>query len=374
MKPAVSTVDVHSREQHHLLALTWRRPPRLPPSYQNTVLRFQERKGLLQGQAGKTASDRYVEVGRAIRDFEKQLHKEWCAEAEERLPSLLCDHVLAFDIQASVASVVAAEQKLKGEVPASAKMVAGTATRESVAVRPVFASLPRLLRFSSMLAPRLCPHARPPPPPCALLAPTDVAVLAFATLQDHPEVLTSHTRLAVNYSQELLDLVAEAKYLDFMGLAVPEAAVNVTLQEEKHAEFIDALLKMVERFHAVVKALDPATERLLRRHLDDLGVVVLPGLQRLNWNSLGIADFAVRCNQALSKFEAILIPVQKNAKDVENTLHAISTATLFQYYSAFPADIRAVVRQVSTGGSFFFSFFFSPGFFLPFFLCFELLF
>lgn len=132
-----------------------------------------------------------------------------------------------------------------------------------------------------------------------------------------------------------------------MGLAVPESAVNVTLQEEKHAEFIDALQKMVERFHAVVKALDPATERLLRRHLDDLSVVVLPGLQRLNWNSLGIADFAVRCNQALSKFEAILIPVQKNAKDIEATLRAVSTATLFQYYKAFPAELRLGVRSRS---------------------------
>ena len=103
-------------------------------SPQNTVLRFQERKGLLQGQAGKAASDRYVEVGRIIREYEKQLHRDWCLEAEARLPNLLCDHVLAFNTNASIESVITAEQKLKGDVPASAKMVAGTASRESVTV------------------------------------------------------------------------------------------------------------------------------------------------------------------------------------------------------------------------------------------------
>lgn len=100
-------------------------------------MRFQERKGLLQGQAGKAASDRYLEVGREIRDYEKQLHKEWCVHAEDRLPHLLREHVLAFDQEASLASVAQAEQQAKTNTLASAKMVAGTATRESVTVRCV---------------------------------------------------------------------------------------------------------------------------------------------------------------------------------------------------------------------------------------------
>ena len=53
------------------------------------------------------------------------------------------------------------------------------------------------------------------------------------------------------------------------------------------------------------------------------------GLKRLNWNSLGILDFANRCNSALGTFEGVLNMVHKNAVDIEAFLANISSASLF---------------------------------------------
>ena len=45
---------------------------------------------------------------------------------------------------------------------------------------------------------------------------------------------------------------------------------------------------MLDRFHDVVGGLEEATEALLAKEIKDLAGVLMPGLKRLNWNSLGL--------------------------------------------------------------------------------------
>lgn len=118
------------------------------------------------------------------------------------------------------------------------------------------------------------------------------------------------SRLQVDYSNELRLLLAEAKYLDILELEVPQILVNITLQEEKHHQLRQTLRILTERLHKVLSSLDSPTQALLEPHLRELAAAFQPGVYRLNWNSLGVADFAERCTQALSKFQSVLIPVQ----------------------------------------------------------------
>lgn len=122
--------------------------------------------------------------------------------------------------------------------------------------------------------------------------------------------LTSSSRIRVNYHRALRTLIAEAKYLDILNLKVPDALVNISLQEDKHIDLQHRLALIVKRFHATMSSLDAPTERLLSAHVRALAIVVQPGLGRLNWTSLGIRDYADRCSDALTKFESVLLPVQ----------------------------------------------------------------
>ena len=147
------------------------------------------------------------------------------------------------------------------------------------------------------------------------------------------EQLTNDIRFAVNFTKELREIILEAKYLDSLGLQVPEVVINVSLREDHFFEYVDALQKMVERHAALASSLDKATELLLTAHTADMGVAVLPGVKRLNWNSLGVLDFAVRCNQAIDKFESVVFMVRKNADDIERNLALIRTGRLFELRS-----------------------------------------
>ena len=65
-------------------------------------------------------------------------------------------------------------------------------------------------------------------------------------------------------------------------------------------------------------------------HIKTLQRVVKPGAKRLNWSSLGIHDYIVKCEEALSKFESLSNQVLKNAHDIEERLQTIEMACLFK--------------------------------------------
>jgi dynein heavy chain len=109
--------------------------------------------------------------------------------------------------------------------------------------------------------------------------------------------MDSMDRVTVNFRPELSDMIRETKYLDRMGCMVPEAALNVALQEEKYINYIEAINDMLSHYHSQLYSLDPAEANLLQSHIVELKRVMKPGFTRLNWNSLGIPDFIARCNQ-----------------------------------------------------------------------------
>lgn len=65
-------------------------------------------------------------------------------------------------------------------------------------------------------------------------------------------------------------------------------------------------------------------------HTKTLRRVLKPGTKRLNWNSLGIRDYVLRCEQAITKFESLVNQVQKNAQDIQDRLKVIEGIKLFK--------------------------------------------
>jgi dynein heavy chain len=145
-------------------------------------------------------------------------------------------------------------------------------------------------------------------------------------------------KFVVNYDPELRELVSEAKYLDTLMMDVPELAVNVTLQAHKNEEYVDEMKKMLSRLHALMEEIDTHTEALLADHLHNLAIVLAPGLERLNWTSLGVHDFVGRMNAAISKFEGILFHVNKNEADIREILTQFEDAVLFSRDRSWATD------------------------------------
>lgn len=113
------------------------------------------------------------------------------------------------------------------------------------------------------------------------------------TIADVPK--DQSERYVVNFKNELREIIRETKYLDRLGLQVPNSALNIALQEDKYFEYVEQLSLMLKSYHAILDELNSAEKKLLMEQIQELKRVMKPGFSRLNWNSLGIPDFISRC-------------------------------------------------------------------------------
>uniref|UniRef100_A0A8C6Y8I9 Dynein axonemal heavy chain 10 n=1 Tax=Naja naja TaxID=35670 RepID=A0A8C6Y8I9_NAJNA len=156
-------------------------------------------------------------------------------------------------------------------------------------------------------------------------------LLARSVRSDEVETTSEKsTRFVVNFSPILREIINETKYMEHLGFPVPEIARNVALQEDKFLRYTDNIKQMLDHYHKLVGTLNEAEMQLLDEHMQDLWRVFRSGYKRLNWNSLGIGDYILRCTQAIGKFESLVHQIHKNAEDINNKLLLIESANLFK--------------------------------------------
>ena len=162
-----------------------------------------------------------------------------------------------------------------------------------------------------------------------------------------------------NFSPDLLMIIRECKYLDRQGFPVPEAALNVTLQEDKYHHYVMDLDIMLKNYNNVVDSLSTVEKELLKKKLAEMQkgeskehtsqistfhygnktniynlfitlAVMKTGFTPLNWNSQRIPSFIEACNKEVEKFKSVLGEIQKNAVMIEEVVSAIDSTVLVE--------------------------------------------
>ncbi|KAI8814786.1 dynein heavy chain and region D6 of dynein motor-domain-containing protein [Cladochytrium replicatum] len=229
-----------------------------------TIVRFQSLQEMLLSEQGRAVTRKYLTVAKSMREFEDQLYTTWCSSVEYNSLNLLKTHILV---------------------------------REFV-------------------------QANPSTQAAGVIATTGFGGTSVGRV---PNVVE---RLQVNFKPELKELIKETKYLDKMGFSVPEASMNVALQEEKYYAYVENLSTMLTSYNNVLELLDGVERKLLAVHIQELKRVMKAGLTRLNWNSLGIPEFIQRCNQEINKFSSMVNQIRKNSSNIANAVEQISRAVL----------------------------------------------
>uniref|UniRef100_A0A8C7BQU9 Dynein axonemal heavy chain 10 n=1 Tax=Neovison vison TaxID=452646 RepID=A0A8C7BQU9_NEOVI len=215
----------------------------------HTILRFQEVEEILDSERGREVKQKYLEVGRTMKDYEDRKYEQWRETTELVLPTLMKKSLL---------------------------------TKTS-------------------------------------------------SVADETANLEKGAMFAINFSPALKEIINEAKYLEQLGFSVPELARNVALQEDKFLRYTEGIQRMLDHHHKLLGTLNEAESLLLDDHSQELMRVFRSGYKRLNWSSLGIADYITRCKQAIGKFESLVHQIHKNADDISNRLMLIESINLFKY-------------------------------------------
>ena len=128
------------------------------------------------------------------------------------------------------------------------------------------------------------------------------AGLQATLLIRHPDT----GRLFVNFDQEILQLVREAKCLDRMGIEIPDSAKMVLLQEERFKSHFNQLSFVLHEHSRVMNKIAPVVARLLTPHVVDLEHLLKPAMVSLSWTSMNIDAFTQAFHTGLQKLEQLI--------------------------------------------------------------------
>eukprot|EP00798_Chlamydomonas_sp_ICE-L_P031303 gene31303-6451_t len=157
------------------------------------------------------------------------------------------------------------------------------------------------------------------------------AGLAAPLLIQHPET----GKVLVNFDKEIMQLIRETKYMQRLGIAVPESAQMVLLQEEKFKFYYNQMTYLVKEYDGIVGQLQPTIKPLLRPHLEDMENKVTPGFSLLTWTSMNIDGYLHRFKQGLARLEELVRKVVDLVDNrMEMNLRQIGSTVLVE----LPAD------------------------------------
>ena len=165
----------------------------------------------------------------------------------------------------------------------------------------------------------------------------------------HPET----GNLLVNFDKEIMQLMRETKYLQRMGVDVPESAKMVLLQEEKFKHYYNQLSYALREYDRVVATAAPVCLEMLGPHLRDLENRLRPGMYSLTWTSMNIDGYLNRIHDGLARVEELIAKmndvlenrVEANLKHVARTLFVNLPAEQSYTYEEFLSTQARYIKK-----------------------------
>ncbi|NXF04120.1 DYH10 protein, partial [Smithornis capensis] len=170
-------------------------------------------------------------------------------------------------------------------------------------------------------------------------------LLTVSSVTEESVTTTKSVCFTMNFSPILQEVIVETKYMEQLGLPVPEIARYVALQEDKYLRYTSKLKSMLDRYHKLVETLNEGETKVFDDHIQELWRIFKSGHKRLTWNSLGISEFIVHCTQAVGKLESLVHQIRNISKDISSKILLIESANLFKFPLAKDGDALPEAKE-----------------------------
>jgi len=290
------------------------------------ILRFQMTGGnLLITSEGQAACQKYIKVAKAMAKFEQGRLSEWIKYAEDLVPKKLKENLFKEETYVDPAELTENQKKRPDQKTDGLQPVARGQEQKvfdlkdsSRNERSAASGSHRSFRSGSNRT--RGSYGR------SMLHGAPVEDDDDDDYADVEQVLNK--KFSIQFSPELVEVMRETKYLDRMGIDIPETPRNLALQHEKLYRLVARSQDMLQSFEELQVKMNDAEKRLLIKKIKDFHRVLEPGKDPLNWTSMGIEDFISSCENEILNFDKIVSEVQKNAILICSCIQKIYDARL----------------------------------------------
>lgn len=155
-------------------------------------------------------------------------------------------------------------------------------------------------------------------------------------------------KLYVNFDQNVLMLMREARYLQVIGFEIPNSAKMVLLLEDKLRKYYAEISHILTIYNRLVESITPKTRALLDPHLSDLDNALSPAIETMTWTSMNIDSFLTRVKQALARFEALVTQINDiTTNRIEKNLRIVAESCLLDLPSNRTFNYRTFASEQS---------------------------
>ena len=156
--------------------------------------------------------------------------------------------------------------------------------------------------------------------------------------KDAPTFVLPPPPYRVNFAHDLKMIIKESRFLDKMGFRIPDAALNMTLQEVRYLDISRSLNAKLHDYDNVLKSLKPVEKTVLKVYIDELNASIKVGFYPLNWTSQRIPEYIGELESALVRFSGVVNQLQKSAEMIDAVIQKISKTLLIQGHDLQNAD------------------------------------
>nr|XP_031841739.1 dynein heavy chain 10, axonemal [Nomia melanderi] len=150
-------------------------------------------------------------------------------------------------------------------------------------------------------------------------------------------------RFQVNFNWEVFEIIHEAELMEQLGFELSPAVKEVSIQKDRLRKDIDVLQRVIDQYNKMLDRITKADIQLLKHILLDIEKHIQPGVMRINWDSLNIADFGHNCEKLLKNLNSIIDQTDQMKKDLDNRIFSD-----LQRYNLFtlPPDLAEGLEEL----------------------------
>nr|XP_006825999.1 PREDICTED: dynein heavy chain 5, axonemal [Saccoglossus kowalevskii] len=158
--------------------------------------------------------------------------------------------------------------------------------------------------------------------------------------------------LFVNFDPQILELIAEAKYLRKMNLEIPESASVMCYKENEIKCNHVSLVEVLNEYDRILGTIPPVLVPLMKPYRDRVEDALNPGLSALNWTSLSIEQYIKNIYKEMGFLQRLI----KQVTDlldcrIEAVLLDMSTTPLCDLPEMEPVTTTEFLRMTETAVS-----------------------
>ncbi|XP_063229306.1 dynein axonemal heavy chain 10 [Bacillus rossius redtenbacheri] len=336
------------------------------------VLDFQDAEELKDSKLKEEAFVRYLKLGKQMKAFEKEKYDGWKKQALKAIDATMNKPVLKvvkYDREREV-KVFQKALTRKDSVWASARVKtpqkaehpslqldkrSSTGSRRSkvssVASLPPLTSLrgaPPMTMSSVAMAMKWVGKGKA----ARLSQKVSSSSLLSASKSDSPPSLASEVvlveenlRFQVNFDPAVSVIISEAELMEQLGFPLPAAVRNLCVQKDRLNSDLVACQTLVGNYNKLIDSLNIPELQFLRNHLLEVEKHIQSGLTRFSWNSLGVKEYAARCQQAFKNLVSFVKQVQKVTQDIRAQIESLGIFNLFYLHPPVSEPVRPNCKE-----------------------------